>query len=90
MDLFNLLKTKYNEVTMNKSLSSVDLDNKLQEIYDTEFDLLIAIFEIKTHKLKDLDNEKIKKKIEYIKELRTNKNSNYYTELNKLSELLCS
>lgn len=89
MDLFNLLRTKYNEITMNKSLKNSELDTKLQEIYDTEFDLLIAIYEVKTNKLKESDNEQIKKKIEYIKELRANKNVNYYTELNKLSELLC-
>jgi hypothetical protein len=89
MNLFNLLKSKYNEITMNKSLSQNDFDTKLQEIYDTEFDLLVAIAEAKSTKLKDSDNEKFHKKIEYIKDLRSNKNPNYYTELHSLSELLC-
>ena len=89
IDLYNLLKSKYNEITTNKSLSESDFDIKLQEIYDTEFDLLVAIAEIKTKKMKEFDSEKINKKIEYIKELRNNKNSNYYGELNYLSELLC-
>jgi hypothetical protein len=90
MDLFNLLKSKYNEITMNKSLSQSDFDTKLQEIYDTEFDLLVAIAEAKSKKMKEPDVEKINKKIEYIKDLRANKNSNYYNELNSLSELLCA
>lgn len=90
MNLFNLLKSKYNEITMNKSLTSEDFDNKLQEIYDTEFDLLVAIAEVKTKQIKDTDAEKINKKIEYIKDLRANKNQNFYDELNKLSELLCA
>jgi len=90
MDLFNLLKSKYNEITMNKSLTQEDFDHKLQEIYDTEFDLLIAIFEVKNKKMKDIDVEKISKKIEYIKDLRSNKNNNFYNELNGLSGLLCS
>lgn len=90
MDLFNLLKSKYNELTMNKSLSTEDFDLKLQEIYDTEFDLLVAIYEVKNKKMKEIDSEKISKKIEYIKDLRANKNSNFYNELNLLSELLCA
>ena len=89
MDLFNLLKNKYNEITMNKSLSQNDFDTKLQEIYDTEFDLLVGVAESKSKKMKESDNEKIHKKIEYIKDLRANKNPNYYNELNSLSELLC-
>lgn len=89
MDLFNLLKSKYNEITMNKSLSQNDFDAKLQEIYDTEFDLLVAVAEVKSKKMKESDNEKIQKKIEYIKDLRANKNPNYYNELSSLSELLC-
>jgi hypothetical protein len=90
MNLFNLLKSKYNEITMNKSLSGDDFDNKLNEIYDTEFDLLVAVAEAKTKKMKESDSEKINKKIEYIKDLRANKNPNYYGELNTLSELLCA
>lgn len=90
IDLFNLLKSKYNETTMNKSLTPEDFDNKLQEIYDTEFDLLVAISEVKIKQMKDVDAEKIKKKIEYIKDLRANKNHNFYDELNNLSSLLCS
>ncbi len=89
MDLYNLVKSKYNEITMNKSLSQDDFDVKLQEIYDTEFDLLVVIAETKTKKMKEFDSEKINKKIEYIKDLRANKNPNYYGELNSLSELLC-
>lgn len=90
MDLYNLVKSKYNEITMNKSLSQTDFDVKLQEIYDTEFDLLVAIAETKCKKMKESDSEKINKKIEYIKDLRANKNPNYYEELNSLSELLCA
>jgi hypothetical protein len=90
MDLFNLLKTKYNEITMNKSLSKDDFEIKLQEIYDTEFDLLIAIYDVKTKKMNSEENEKVQKKIEQIKELRNNKNLNYYNELHTLSELLCN
>ena len=90
MDLFNLLKSKYNEITMNKSLSNEDFDAKLHEIYETEFDLLIAIAEAKSYQMKDTDNEKINKKIEYIKDLRANKNNSFYDELNVLSELLCA
>lgn len=89
MDLYNLLKSKYNEITMNKSLSQNDFDIKLQEIYDTEFDLLIAVAETKSKIMKEVDSEKVNKKIEYIKDLRANKNPNYYGELNSLSELLC-
>ena len=89
MDLYNLVKSKYNEITINKSLTQDDFDAKLQEIYDTEFDLLVAIAETKTKKMKESDSEKINKKIEYIKDLRANKNPNYYGELNSLSELLC-
>lgn len=90
MDLFNLLKAKYNEITMNKSLTQDDFDIKLQEIYDAEFDLLIAIFEVKNKNMNNEDIEKINKKIEYIKDLRANKNNNFYNELNFLSELVCS
>jgi hypothetical protein len=90
MDLFNLLKSKYNEITMNKSLTDQDFDLKLQEIYDTEFDLLIAIFDVKNKQMKESDIEKINKKIDYIKDLRANKNINFYNELNILSELVCS
>jgi hypothetical protein len=90
MDLFNLLKSKYNELTMNKSLTSEDFDNKLQEIYDTEFDLLVAIAKVKTTQMKNTDEEKINKKIEYIKDLRANKNPKFYDELISLSSLLCS
>lgn len=90
MDLFNLLKSKYNEITTNKTLTSEDFDIKLQEIYDTELDLLVAIADIKTKNMKDSNSEKINKKIEYIKDLRANKNPNFYNELNLLSELLCS
>jgi hypothetical protein len=90
MDLFNLLKSKYNEITTNKTLTSDDFDTKLQEIYDTELDLLVAIADTKTKNMKDTDSEKINKKIEYIKDLRANKNQNFYNELNILSELLCS
>jgi hypothetical protein len=89
IDLYNLLKSKYNEITTNKSLSQGDFDIKLQEIYDTEFDLLVAIGEIKCKKMKESDSNIINKKIEYIKDLRANKNQNYYGELNYLSELLC-
>lgn len=90
MDLFNLLKSKYNEITTNKSLSNEDFDNKLQEIYDTELDLLVAISEVKTKQMKEIDVEKINKKIEYIKDLRANKNQNFYNELSQLSKLICS
>ena len=90
MTLFNLLKSKYNEITTNKSLTSEDFDTKLQEIYDTELDLLVAIAEVKTKTMKNVDAEKINKKIEYIKDLRANKNPNFYDELNSLSGLLCA
>jgi hypothetical protein len=90
MDLFNLLKSKYNEITMNKSLSQNDFDTKLEEIYDTEFDLLVAVADAKSKKMKEVDNEKIQKKIEYIKDMRANKNPNYHMELSSLSELLCA
>ena len=90
MNLFNLLKSKYNEITTNKSLTSEDFDTKLQEIYDTELDLLVAIAEVKTKTMKNVDAEKINKKIEYIKDLRANKNPNFYDELNSLSGLLCA
>jgi len=62
MDLFNLLKNKYNEIVINKSLSSNDFETKIQEIYETEFDLLVAIADIKIQKMKDIDSEKIYKK----------------------------
>jgi len=89
MDLFNLLKNKYNEIVINKSLSSNDFETKIQEIYETEFDLLVAIADIKIQKMKDIDSEKIYKKIELIKELKKNKDSNFHNQLNSLSELLC-
>lgn len=89
MNLFNLLKSKYNEISMNKSLNQHDFDIKLQEIYDTEFDLLLAIAEIKSKKMNNSDNEKINKKIDHVRELRMNKNPNYHIELHSLSELLC-
>ena len=61
IDLYNLLKSKYNEITTNKSLSQGDFDIKLQEIYDTEFDLLVAIGEIKCKKMKESDSNIINK-----------------------------
>jgi hypothetical protein len=88
IDLFNLLKSKYNELTMNKTLSEQDFDIKLQEIYDTEFDLLISIFDAKKDTLDNILIEKINKKINYVKDLRTNKNHNFYNELNALSTLI--
>jgi hypothetical protein len=90
VDLYNLLKNKYNEITLNKSLTPIDFDIKLQEIYDTEFELLTAIAEIKCVKINTDKSDTIRKKIEHIKELRKNKKPTYYNELNSLSELLCT
>ena len=85
MDLFNLVKSKYNELTENKSTNQQNFDNKLQEIYDAEFDLLIAINDVKSKKMKDKDVKNINKKIQYIKDLRLAKDNNYNLELNNLS-----
>jgi hypothetical protein len=87
MDLFNLLKSKYNEIISNKSLSTEDFENKIQEIYDTELDLLVAIAEAT---VKNENTENINKKIEFIKSLRASKNPEFYNELTSLSSMLCS
>lgn len=89
MDLFNLLKNKYNELTSNKTLSSTDFDNKLREIYDTELDLLVSIYDIKKAKMNESDKELIQNKIDNIKDLRLNKNSKYFTEITHLSQMIC-
>ena len=89
MGLFNLIKQKYNELTQSKSISQLDFDDKLEEIYDTEYDLLVAIAEVKMSKLDKKEADKIKENLASVKNLRITKDKRYNSELNNLSELLC-
>ena len=89
MGLFNLIKQKYNELTQTKSISQLDFDDKLEEIYDAEYDLLVAIAEVKMSKLDKKDADIIKGNLASVKNLRITKDKRYNLELNNLSELLC-
>jgi len=89
MALFNLIRQKYNELTQNKSISQLDFDDKLEEIYDTEFDLLVAIANVKMNKIDPKDAKNINDKLQNVKNLRLTKDKRYNSELNNLSELLC-
>jgi hypothetical protein len=89
MDLLNLIKTKYNELTQNKSINQLDFDDKIEEIYDTEFDLLVTISQIKMKRMNKSDANKLEEQINRIKKLRLTNDKNYNLELNNLSELLC-
>jgi hypothetical protein len=89
MSLINLIKVKYNELTQNKSIGMKDFDDKLQEIYDTELDLLCVIAEIKIQQMNPIDAKKIRDQIMLVKTFRINKNPKFIVELNNLSEILC-
>lgn len=88
MNLFNLLKSKYNEITHEQILSEADFNDKMQDIYDTEFDLLIAIADVKLPKMNKNEQNVIQKKINLIKELKINGAHNCDTEINSLVNLL--
>jgi len=98
IQLFNDLKSKFEELSYNYEINPSDFENKINNIYDIEFELLATIYDIKQDTLGPEQKNIIINKIKQIKLMKQNNTpeqsskeiqSGYYQQINNLLELLC-
>lgn len=89
IQLFNELKNKFDELSFNYELNPEDFNNKINNIHDIEFELLVTIYNLKKDSMNIEQKNNIINNIKNIKEMKHNKPDNYHEEINNLLELLC-
>jgi polyhydroxyalkanoate synthesis regulator phasin len=87
IELIKDIKNKYIILINNYEINPADFDNKLKDIYDLEYELLLAIYDIKNKSFTLEKQQTISNLITEIKVLKSN-NHNYYDYINKLLQIL--
>ena len=87
IELIKDIKNKYMFLVNDHDNDSTNFDNKLKDIYDLEYELLLAMYDIKNKSFTLDEQHAISNLITEIKVLKNN-NHNYYDNINKLLQIL--
>ena len=86
-ELLDDINKKYKLLENNSKISHHDFDDKVNDIYMSKYELILAIYDIKKESLDNDKKKYIDDLINYIKNKKQN-NINFYEQINILLQIL--